>query len=115
MNLLGTVTMSQEETVVVVGVLITAIFVLVAIFVYFGAAQEAAAELGVSLATLYAYASRGMLRSESVPGDPRARRYPREDVVRLKERKELRKEPERRYGSAAALAEGLWYQKPISR
>ena len=58
-------------------------------------AQDAAAELGISLATLYAYASRGMLRSESVPGDPRARRYPREDVVRLKERKELRKEPER--------------------
>ncbi|HEX6903116.1 MAG TPA: citrate synthase family protein [Thermoanaerobaculia bacterium] len=58
-------------------------------------AQEAAADLGISLATLYAYASRGMLRSESVPGDPRARRYPREDVVRLKEKKELRKEPER--------------------
>jgi citrate synthase len=58
-------------------------------------AQEAATELGISLATLYAYASRGMLRSEAVPGDPRARRYPREDVVRLKDRKELRKEPER--------------------
>lgn len=58
-------------------------------------AQEAASELGISLATLYAYASRGMLRSESVPGDPRTRRYPREDVVRLKERKELRKEPEK--------------------
>ncbi|HSF42886.1 MAG TPA: citrate synthase family protein [Thermoanaerobaculia bacterium] len=58
-------------------------------------AQEAAAELGISLATLYAYASRGMLRSEAVPGDPRARRYPRKDVERLKEKKELRKEPER--------------------
>jgi citrate synthase len=58
-------------------------------------AQEAAAELGISLATLYAYASRGMLRSEPVPGDPRARRYPREDVLRLKEKKELRKEPEK--------------------
>jgi citrate synthase len=58
-------------------------------------AQEAAAELGISLATLYAYASRGMLRSESVPGEPRARRYPREDVARLKERKELRREPEK--------------------
>ena len=30
-------------------------------------AQEAAAELGISLATLYAYASRGMLRSEPCP------------------------------------------------
>jgi citrate synthase len=58
-------------------------------------AQEAAAELGVSLATLYAYASRGMLRSEAVPGEPRARRYPREDVLRLRERKELRKDPEK--------------------
>src|SRR3954470_23236582 len=58
-------------------------------------AQEAAAELGISLATLYAYASRGMLRSEAVPGEPRARRYPREDVLRLKEKKELRREPEK--------------------
>jgi citrate synthase len=58
-------------------------------------AQEAAAELGISLATLYAYASRGMLRSEPVPGEPRARRYPREDVLRLREKKELRKEPEK--------------------
>lgn len=58
-------------------------------------AQEAAAELGITLATLYAYASRGLLRSEPVPGEARARRYPREDVLRLKERKELRKEPER--------------------
>lgn len=58
-------------------------------------AQEAAAELGISLTTLYAYASRGMLRSEPVPGEPRARRYRREDVSRLKEKKELRKDPEK--------------------
>lgn len=58
-------------------------------------AQEAAAELGISLATLYAYASRGMLRSEAVPGDPRARRYPWTDVQRMKEKKELRKDPEK--------------------
>jgi citrate synthase len=63
--------------------------------VRFLSAQEAATELGVSLTTLYAYASRGMLRSEPVPGDPRARRYPRGDVERLKEKKELRKDPER--------------------
>src|SRR5436305_6840950 len=36
-----------------------------------------------------------MLRSESVRGDPRARRYPKEDVHRLKEKKELRKDPEK--------------------
>lgn len=61
----------------------------------FVTAQEAAAELGISLATLYAYASRGMLRSEAVPGDPRARRYPWSDVQRLKDKKELRKDPEK--------------------
>lgn len=61
----------------------------------FLSAQEAAAELGVTLATLYAYASRGMVRSEPVPGETRVKRYPREDVLRLKERKELRRDPER--------------------
>jgi citrate synthase len=68
-------------------------------------AQEAAAELGISLATLYAYASRGMLRSEPVPGEPRARRYPREDVLRLREKKELRKEPEK--AAPKALSWGM--------
>ncbi|HSS78721.1 MAG TPA: citrate synthase family protein [Thermoanaerobaculia bacterium] len=62
---------------------------------WFLTAPEAATELEISLTTLYAYASRGMLRSETVPGDPRARRYPREDVLRLKEKKELRKDPEK--------------------
>ena len=62
-------------------------------------------ELGISLATLYAYASRGMLRSEAVPGDPRARRYPREDVLRLKEKKELRKDPEK--AAPKALSWGI--------
>lgn len=67
-------------------------------------AQEAAAELGISLATLYAYASRGMLRSEPSPGESRARRYPLTDVLRLKE-KELRKEPEK--AAPKALSWGL--------
>jgi len=31
-------------------------------------AKEAAAELGVSIPTLYAYVSRGFIRSEGVPG-----------------------------------------------
>ena len=34
-------------------------------------ASEAAAELGVSPATLYAYVSRGMIRSEPQPGSRR--------------------------------------------
>lgn len=49
-------------------------------------AKEAAAELGVSLATLYAYVSRDMIRSEPV-ADTRAKRYRAEDVRRLKERR----------------------------
>ncbi|HEY4345449.1 MAG TPA: citrate synthase family protein [Parvibaculum sp.] len=49
-------------------------------------AKEAAAELGVSLATLYAYVSRDMIRSEPVP-DTRAKRYRAEDVRGLKERR----------------------------
>ena len=55
-------------------------------------ARRAAEELGVSLATLYAYVSRGMIRSEAAGG--RSRRYRAEDVLRLKGRKERRRDPE---------------------
>src|SRR5215472_5247246 len=44
-------------------------------------ASEAASRLGVSLPTLYAYVSRGMVRSEA--GSGRERRYPAEDIERL--------------------------------
>src|SRR5215213_639806 len=57
-------------------------------------AGRAAEELGVSLATLYAYVSRGMVRSEAVEGKRRNRRYRAEDVRRLKERKRRRRDPE---------------------
>jgi citrate synthase len=49
-------------------------------------ANEAAAELGVSLATLYAYVSRGLVRSETVHGQ-RAKRYRAEDVHALRRRR----------------------------
>src|SRR4030095_4274296 len=49
-------------------------------------AKQAAAALGITRATLYAYTSRGQLRSEPVPGQTRERRYHREDVERLKAR-----------------------------
>ncbi len=49
-------------------------------------AREAAAELGVSPATLYAYVSRGLVRSEPIPGE-RAKRYRAEDVRALRERR----------------------------
>jgi len=49
-------------------------------------ARDAATELAVSPATLYAYVSRGLIRSE--PGDnPRSRRYRAEDVRGLKNRR----------------------------
>jgi citrate synthase len=60
---------------------------------YFSAVR-AAEELGISLATLYAYVSRGMVRSEAAEGKGRARRYRAEDVRRLKERKERRRDPD---------------------
>ena len=59
---------------------------------YLGA-RRAAEELGVSLGTLYAYVSRGMIRSEATGG--RERRYRAEDVRRLKERKQRRRDPDR--------------------
>jgi citrate synthase len=63
-------------------------------------APEAARELGVSLGTLYAYVSRGLVRSEAVGGKRRDRRYRAEDVRRLKERKEQRRDPSRASESA---------------
>jgi len=60
-------------------------------------AGRAAEELGVSVATLYAYVSRGMIRSEAAGGKKRNRRYRAEDVRRLKERR-----------SAGGTLTGLW-------
>ncbi len=57
-------------------------------------AAEAAEELGISAATLYAYVSRGLIHSES-GDDSRSRRYRTEDVWALKRRKQNRREPER--------------------
>jgi citrate synthase len=56
-------------------------------------AQEAAAELGVSRATLYSYVSRGLVRSEALGGKQRQRQYRAEDIRSLKQRKELRRNP----------------------
>ena len=63
-------------------------------------AQEVAEELGISLPTVYAYVSRGLLRSEAVGTGTRSRRYRREDVERLKQRQEQREHPERAAESA---------------
>ncbi len=58
-------------------------------------AAEAAAQLGVRLPTLYASVSRGLVRSEAPGGMRRARRYNREDIEKLKERKEQKRNPAR--------------------
>jgi citrate synthase len=57
--------------------------------------DEAVALLGVSRATLYAYVSRGRIRSEAVPGGNRRSRYSRDDLVRLVERSRERRHPEK--------------------
>jgi citrate synthase len=62
-------------------------------------AREAAALLGVKLPTLYAYVSRGLLAS-APGGRGRARRYLREDVLRLRDRRA------RGGGAASALRWG---------
>ena len=68
-------------------------------------AREAADRLGISMATLYSYVSRGLLRSEAVGGASRVRRYHAEDVEALRNRKAYRRDP----GSVAqsALSYGL--------
>ena len=59
-------------------------------------AREAAARLRVTPATLYAYVSRGLLRSE--PGSGRQRRYLAEEIETLRRRQAAGREP-----AAAAL------------
>jgi len=69
-------------------------------------AAEAAAELGVNLATLYAYVSRGLIRSEA-EGKSRRRRYLAEDIWLLKQRKQHRRDPEK------AAEEALHWGMPV--
>jgi len=69
-------------------------------------ASEAAEALGVSRDTLYAYVSRGLIRSEKSPGS-RARRYHAEDVWMLVERKAGRRDP------GAAARQALHWGTPI--
>lgn len=57
-------------------------------------AREAAAELGIGLQTLYAYVSRGFIRSESIAGT-RTRLYRAEDVRALRDRRERGRDAER--------------------
>jgi len=58
-------------------------------------AAEAARTLGITRPTLYAYVSRGLIRSEPGPGKSRARRYSRDDVERLRRRAAERRDPDK--------------------
>ena len=70
-------------------------------------AERAARELGVSTATLYAYVSRGLVRSETAAGNTRMRRYRTEDIEQLKARKLARSDP------AKIAAQTLQWGAPI--
>jgi citrate synthase len=65
---------------------------------------EASEFLGISRRTLYAYVSRGWIRSES-SSTARERRYSRLDLERLRDRKQVRKDPARNV--SAALSWGV--------
>ena len=69
----------------------------------FLSAAEAAAELSVSLPTLYAYVSRGLIRSEGEAGS-RRRRYAAEDVWLLRERRQNRRDPAKTARDAMLVA-----------
>src|SRR3954451_19163785 len=68
-------------------------------------AAEACRLLGVRRATLYAYVSRGFIRSQPSRRSPRERAYAHEDVARLRRRVEARREPDT--AAAHALEWGL--------
>ena len=70
-------------------------------------AAQAAHALSISLPTLYAYVSRGLIRSEAAGDAKRRRRYRAEDVRALKQRKELRRNP------AKAVEGALHWGEPV--
>jgi citrate synthase len=70
-------------------------------------AADASALLGVSRTTLYAYVSRGFVRSQATPGPSRDRRYSRDDVERLRRRTEERRHPDK------AVAHALQWGMPV--
>lgn len=68
-------------------------------------AADAARRLGVSRTTLYAYVSRGFIRSQAAAGTTRERRYSFDDVERLRRRTEERRAPDK--AAAHALEWGM--------
>jgi citrate synthase len=70
-------------------------------------AEEASSRLGISRASLYAYVSRGLIRSFSSPHDPRQRLYALDDVEALIDRKARFRRP------TAAAATALDWGLPV--
>ena len=70
-------------------------------------AAEAARRLGVKRETLYAYVSRGLVRSTPRGGRTRARLYAREDIERARRRAENRRDP------AAIATHALSHGSPV--
>ncbi|HZH50487.1 MAG TPA: citrate synthase [Microvirga sp.] len=68
-------------------------------------AEAAAGRLGISRASLYAYVSRGLIRSFASPHDPRQKLYALDDVEALAERKARFRRPA--VAAATALDWGL--------
>ncbi|MBA5777399.1 helix-turn-helix domain-containing protein [Stappia sp. F7233] len=66
-------------------------------------AGEASTELGVRQATLYAYVSRGLIRS--IPGPGRQRRYHAEDVRALRDRRDAGEPSSDKSGATGPLLE----------
>lgn len=58
-------------------------------------AQEAATKLGVSVTTIYAYVSRGLIRSEWDDSERREKRYVAEDIERLRKQRDGRRDARR--------------------
>jgi citrate synthase len=69
------------------------------------AAAEASRLLAVRRTTLYAYVSRGFIRSQASPGSSRARTYSLDDLERLRRRTEERRAPDK--AAARALQWGM--------
>lgn len=77
----------------------------------FLSAREAADLLGVRLETIYAYVSRGLLRSEKEEGEVRAHRYRSADVLALRRRGEAKRQPSK--ALEAALGGALDWGGPL--
>lgn len=71
----------------------------------FLSAKEAAEALGVKLPTLYAYVSRGFLRSAPGENPTGPRQYSRQDVEALRQRQDLKRRP--REAAESALSWGV--------